>query len=551
MLYLIRLHGLQFIIVLFCLCRPSYGACPTGDLTGDCTVTFTDLAVFADQWLDGGGSANLDGVGGITLGDFALLARDWRLSGSPLVINEFMTDNGGFILDNAGDADDWLEIHNHGTQPVNIAGLYLTDDLDVPNQWQVPSDVTELTTIPAGGYLLIWADDEALEGPLHAGFRLAAGGGEDIGLFDPDGQPIDTIMDFAGQDRNHSYGRYPDAASQWQVFGDSTQTTATPGRSNQQTGNENALMISEIMYHPYNTDHPLSEDNREEYIELFNSGDLPLDISGWRLTGGVEFEFPAGTTIDSQDYLVVAADTATFATVYGPAGSVVGGWTGRLSNRGDALLLLSDQGQVIDGVNYSDEGDWGLRRLAPVDAYGHRGWMWADEHDGLGKSLEVISTAMPNEFGHNWAASLLDQGTPGALIPQPAQRRRPVSWSIPARSGNTRITAALISATPPAASRGSGTWTTTTPPGRGVRHSLAMAIRMRTGRSATLAPPPPNPSPPTFGTPSQSPTCPSISASNSACCGMMAPSCTSTVKKWSRATWITKPSTISPRHRER
>ena len=413
MFYSIRLQLLQFCLIVLLLSTLCFSACPTGDLTGDCAVTLDDLAAFADQWLDGGGSANLDGVGAITLGDFALLARDWRNSGLTLVINEFMADNSGFVVDNAGDSDDWVEIHNYGSEPIDIGGMYLTDNLDTPNQWQAPANVPQITTIPAGGYLLIWADNEATEGPLHAWFRLAAGGGEDVGLFDGNGQRIDAVADFAAQDQNHSYGRYPDAGSEWRMFGESTQTVATPGRSNRQTSGEANVMINEIMYHPYNAGHPLSEDIREEYIELFNAGDFPVEVSGWRITGGVEFEFPAGAAVGEHGYLVIAADTATFEAIYGGAGSVVGGWTGRLSNKGDRLLLLSAEGQVIDEVNYSDEGDWGLRRLGPVDAYGHRGWIWSDEHDGLGKSLEVISMAMPNEYGQNWAASLTDKGTPG------------------------------------------------------------------------------------------------------------------------------------------
>ena len=49
----------------------------------------------------------------------------------------------------------------------------------------------------------------------------------------------------------------------------------------------------------------------------------------------------------------------------------------------------------------------------PVGLDGHRGWQWSDAHDGGGKSLELINAALPNEFGQNWAASLVDGGTPG------------------------------------------------------------------------------------------------------------------------------------------
>jgi hypothetical protein len=90
----------------------------------------------------------------------------------------------------------------------------------------------------------------------------------------------------------------------------------------------------------------------------------------------------------------------------------VGGWTGWLSNAGERIQLVDELGQVINEVRYADEGDWTVRELGPVD-HSHRGWQWSDQTDGGGKSLELIGTAMPNEFGQNWAASLVDGGTPG------------------------------------------------------------------------------------------------------------------------------------------
>jgi len=92
--------------------------------------------------------------------------------------------------------------------------------------------------------------------------------------------------------------------------------------------------------------------------------------------------------------------------------NVVGGWVGRLSNRGEAIEILDDAGVQIDRVRYADEGDWMLRELGPLDR-GHRGWIWAAGHDGGGKSLELINADMPNDYGQNWAPSNLDNGSPG------------------------------------------------------------------------------------------------------------------------------------------
>ena len=106
------------VLLLIAFSLPSRGAdCPIGDLNGDCTVGPLDLGVLGSQWLDTpGGSANLDGVPGVTLADFAIFAEHWMQQGglATVVINEFMADNNHFYFDNVGNDDDWIEIYNYG-----------------------------------------------------------------------------------------------------------------------------------------------------------------------------------------------------------------------------------------------------------------------------------------------------------------------------------------------------------------------------------------------------------------------------------------------------
>jgi hypothetical protein len=378
--------------------------CPTGDLNGDCKVDRQDLAIFAHQWLVSSPTpANLDTINAVNLTDFALLAENWltRAGQITLVINEFMAKNDGSILDPYGDYDDWIEIYNYGDEAVDIGGMYLADNLTSAGRWRVPDTNPSLTTIPSHGYLLIWADEEAGEGILHASFKLSAGG-EQIGLYDAGGNLIDSIV-FGPQNGNESYGRLPDGSDNWQVF-----RASTPGRPN--TAEPVEVVINEIMYHPY---HALNtpENMGQEYIELFNHGAEPANLAGWRFTNGVDFLFPE-VTLGAGQYLVVAADVNVFIAKYPGVSNVVGGWDGRLSNMGEAIELVDATGVRIDWIHYADEGDWSVRQLGPVDR-SHRGWEWSDAHDGGGKSLELINPAMPNEYGQNWAASNVNGGTPG------------------------------------------------------------------------------------------------------------------------------------------
>jgi len=286
-----------------------------------------------------------------------------------------------------------------------MAGMYLTDDLSEPDTWQVPLGRSEETTIDANGFLLIWADREPWQGALHADFKLSADG-EVVGLYDPGLNPIDFVV-FGPQNGDESYGRATDGNYMWRCFGCEGCPPPTPGGAN---GSEPVdVIVSEIMYH--SSTEPDSD--LKDYIELYNRGCCSVDLSGWRFSDGVDFVFPA-IEIEPGEYLVVAADVNMFKAKYPDVNNVVGGWGGRLSNGGEKVELVNRSGTVIDWVHYADEGDWAVRELGPLDNY-HRGWIWSDDHDGGGRSLELINPAMPGEYGQNWRASGVNQGTPGAV----------------------------------------------------------------------------------------------------------------------------------------
>ncbi|NQT03753.1 MAG: lamin tail domain-containing protein [Planctomycetes bacterium] len=154
------------------------------------------------------------------LTDLALSADNH--TGIPLVINELMASNSSIIQDPQGQYDDWIEIYNDDPSPIDVSGMYLTDDLDNPTKWQFPAS----TTIPAGGYILVWADGDTTDPGLHANFKLNADG-EEIGLFDADGTTLIDSITFGEQTGDVSYGRFPDAFDNWYLF-----ATATPGEEN-------------------------------------------------------------------------------------------------------------------------------------------------------------------------------------------------------------------------------------------------------------------------------------------------------------------------------
>ena len=60
-----------------------------------------------------------------------------------LVISEFMASNDTTINDGFGEDSDWIEIHNHGDQSLDLSGYHLTDDPDNLEKWTFPSVVIQ------------------------------------------------------------------------------------------------------------------------------------------------------------------------------------------------------------------------------------------------------------------------------------------------------------------------------------------------------------------------------------------------------------------------
>jgi hypothetical protein len=145
-----------------------------------------------------------------------------------LVINEYLAFNVGCCTDpggTAGEFDDWIEIYNKGNVSVDLAGMHLSDSIANPFKFRIPATNSTVTTIPPGGYLVIYADEQGSQGPLHASFKLSQFG-EQVGLFYKDGRTIDTRT-FGSQEADKSEGRKPDGSATW------TKMNPTRGTANQ------------------------------------------------------------------------------------------------------------------------------------------------------------------------------------------------------------------------------------------------------------------------------------------------------------------------------
>ncbi len=140
---------------------------------------------------------------------------------TPLIfINEFMADNEETVSDEHGYFSDWIEIYNGGNEAVDLGNLCLTDNLNDPLKWRMPSIL-----LSAGGFIVFWADGEPGLGDKHAPFKLDKEG-EEIGIFTLNRLMVDTVS-FSLQQEDISTGRESDGADKIVLL-----ATATPGRSN-------------------------------------------------------------------------------------------------------------------------------------------------------------------------------------------------------------------------------------------------------------------------------------------------------------------------------
>ncbi|GAB5561300.1 MAG: hypothetical protein SynsKO_29470 [Synoicihabitans sp.] len=199
-------------------------------------------------------------------------------------------------------------------------------------------------------------------------------------------------------------------------------------------------VINEIMYRPGST---YPENTDMEFIEIHNPDSAAADLSGWAITDGISFTFPAGTTIEAGGYLVVAANPSALSV-----NGALGPWeSGVLSNGGETITLSEPDGDgwdTVDTIDYADEGDWATRGFNTTD-----GWSWDSLADSNGHSLERRNPSLAVDNGQNWGASAAPGGSPGSANSLLTANIAPVitnvrhSPAVPTSSDPVTITARL------------------------------------------------------------------------------------------------------------
>jgi hypothetical protein len=144
-----------------------------------------------------------------------------------LSINEFMAANVLTTKDENGAVSGWVELYNPTNQDVDVTGYALTDDFNTPRKSVLPPGLA----VPAGGTLLLWADENPAAGPAHLGFFLSAAGGS-LGFARGDGSFIDRLS-YGAQEVDLSAAREPDGSDNWVIEWNASPGASNPGGSGQ------------------------------------------------------------------------------------------------------------------------------------------------------------------------------------------------------------------------------------------------------------------------------------------------------------------------------
>ena len=142
-----------------------------------------------------------------------------------------------------------------------------------------------------------------------------------------------------------------------------------------------AIVITEIMYNP-----PESGTDSLEFIELYNNGDVAVDMNGYVLTyGNNTFVFPNGIILEPDQFLIVAPNAAAVNNFYGI--TAIQGTTGAIPNTGTKILLKTLYGVEVDSLTFGS--------AAP----------WPSEANGKGPSLTLCDPNSDNTDPTNWTIS--------------------------------------------------------------------------------------------------------------------------------------------------
>lgn len=278
-----------------------------------------------------------------------------RAPADAVALSEIMISNKGSVPDNLGGYPDYIELHNGSSERADISGYGLSDSLLEGAKYVFPAG----TVLEPGAYVVVWCGGEAEDG-MHAPFKLSAG--EEAVLFDASGRPLDTAV-LNSVDSGMVLRREGEV---W------TQAKPCPGYPKTEEGmaeyeaslketEDIGLYINEFMASNATTICD-SFGSYSDWIELYNSTDTDMDISGFgisdNLSQPMKYRFPDGSTIAAKGYLVVFCsgnEGMQNGELHAPFG---------LRSYGEDVVIANRAGRIIDSYSFKNqETDVSMARI--------------------------------------------------------------------------------------------------------------------------------------------------------------------------------------------
>ena len=272
----------------------------------------------------------------------------------------------------------FIELYNHSSQTIDLSGCTLTDD-PANQKFVLPAG----TTIGPGGFL---AFDQT-----QLGFQLNGAGGT-VYFINPNLSRVLDAVPFEAQADGISLGRWPDGAN---TFYPLAARTPNAGNSPVWMGD---IVINELMYDP------ISGNDDDQYIELYNRGTNAVSLAHWQLLSGPSLIFPPGTALAPDSYLVLGRNVANLMAKYTnlSTANTLGNYTGKLSHKGQRVVLARPE--TLTGLTAGKPATNTIFVTEDEVTY-EAGGRWGQWAHGGGSSLELINPNTNHRLAYNWGDS--------------------------------------------------------------------------------------------------------------------------------------------------
>jgi len=267
----------------------------------------------------------------------ATVSKTWvvKTSTSKVRLNEILARNDSAVNHN-GTFPDVIELYNESDSASDVSGLRLTDNANNPNKFTFPVS----TTIPARGYLVVYANDPDGTPGFHLGFNLGQDGAS-VYLYDrlsSGGQLLDSVT-FGSQVADLSIGRFN--TGDWLLC----QPTFGATNSIRSVGDPATLKINEWLTSgsfPY----------VDDFIEIYNPNNVPVAMGGMYLT-----DEPIGAPQLHRiaDLSFIGAGGHTMFIADGDAGAGANHLGFSLSSDVGEMALNTADGSTADSVSYGPQ----------------------------------------------------------------------------------------------------------------------------------------------------------------------------------------------------